>query len=144
MPFQSLPQPPQQTFNDALGRFKAILPQGAIAMGATYNFGIPSAMCQVSLTTMAQDQMFQMQVQNFPNMMRQMGANIDHEQTTEVKGRQARFVAATMKDQTSGMSMHTMNVFISGANTWVQVTGPEQNAQQLQQTLQSILAGLQF
>jgi len=49
-----------------------------------------------------------------------------------------------MKDQMSGTSMHSMNVFISGANMWVQVMGPEQNTQQLQQTLQSILGGLQF
>ena len=113
-------------------------------MGATYNFGIPSAMCQVSISTVPQDQMFQMQMQNFPNMMRQMGATVDHEQATEVKGRQARFIAATVKDQMSGMSMHSMNVFVSGANMLVQVMGQEQNAQQLQQILQSILGSLQF
>jgi len=56
-------------------------------MGATYNFGIPSAMCQVSIATVAQDQMFQMQMQNFPNMLKQMGANVDHEQPIDVKGR---------------------------------------------------------
>jgi hypothetical protein len=144
MTSQSAAQPSGQTFNDALGRFKVTLPQGTMPIGATYNFGIPSAMCQVSISSMTQDQMFQMQMQNFPNMMRQMGANVDHEQATEVKGKQARFIAATMKDQASGMSMHLMSVFISGANMWVQVMGPEQNVQQLQQTLQSILAGLQF
>jgi hypothetical protein len=93
---------PSQTFNDALGRFKVNLPQGSMPMGSTYNFGIPAAMAQVSITTVAMDQMFQMQMQNFPNMLRQMGANIDKEQPLEVKGRPARFVAATMKDQASG------------------------------------------
>ena len=145
------PQQPQypsqlsgQTFSDALGRFRVNLPQGAIPTGATYNFGISSAMCQVSIMAVAQDQMFQMYMQNFPNMLKQMGAKIDTEQPMNVGGRNSHFIAATMKDQMSGMSTHSMNVFISGPNVWVQVMGPEQNVQQLQQTLQSILGGLQF
>jgi hypothetical protein len=40
-------------------------------MGSTYNFGIPSAMChQVTIMVVLQDQMLQMQMQNFPNMLR--------------------------------------------------------------------------
>lgn len=132
------------TFSDALGRFRMNLPQGAVPTGATYNFSIPAAMCQVSVMTLTQDQMFQMQQQNFPNMLRQMGATIDTEQPMDVGGRPARLVSATMRDQMSGMSMHSMNVFISSANLWVQVMGPEQKAQQLSQILQSILSGLQY
>jgi hypothetical protein len=113
-------------------------------MGATYNFGIPSGMCQVSIMAITQDQMFQMYMQNFNNMLRQMGARVDQEQQIDVSGRQARLIAATLKDQMSGGSMASVNVFILGANVWVQVMGPEQNAQGMQQTLQSILAGLQF
>lgn len=135
---------PSSTFSDALGRFRMNLPQGAVPTGATYNFSIPAAMCQVSVMTLTQDQMFQMQQQNFPNMLRQMGATIDTEQPMDVGGRPARLVSATMRDQMSGMSMHSMNVFISSANLWVQVMGPEQNAQQLSQILQSILSGLQY
>lgn len=135
---------PSQIFQDAFGRFKVNLPQGSVPMGSTYSFGIPSAMCQVTIMTVPLDQMFQMQMQNFPNMIRQMGGNIDKEQPMEVKGRQARFVAATIKEQKSGNSMHSVNAFITGANIWIQVMGPEQNMQMLQQAFQAILGGLQF
>jgi hypothetical protein len=153
------PQPPQyapppqpsygapggaQSFSDALGRFRMSLPQGTVPMGATYNFSLPAAMCQVSVMSVAQNQMFQMQQQNFPNMLKQMGAKIDAEQPMDVNGRPARLIAATMRDQMSGTSMHSINVFISQADIWVQVMGPEQNAQQLGQVLQSVLSGLQF
>lgn len=143
---QGYPMQPgsSSTFSDALGRFRMNLPQGAVPTGATYNFSIPAAMCQVSVMTLTQDQMFQMQQQNFPNMLRQMGATIDTEQPMDVGGRPGRLVSATMRDQMSGMSMHSMNVFISSANLWVQIMGPEQNAQQLGQILQSILSGLQY
>ena len=85
-------------------------------MGATYNFGIPSAMCQVSINSIIQEQMFQMYQQNFSNMLRQMGAKIDADQPMDVGGRQGRIIAATMRDQTSGNSMSSLNLFISGAN----------------------------
>jgi hypothetical protein len=152
------PQPPQypppqhsygapggtQSFSDALGRFRMSLPQGTVSVGATYNFSLPAAMCQVNVMSVAQNQMFQMQQQNFPNMLKQMGAKIDAEQPMDVNGRPARLIAATMRDQMSGTSMHSINVFISQADIWVQVLGPEQNAQQLGQVLQSVLSGLQF
>jgi len=133
-----------QSLSDALGRFRINLPQGAVPMGATYNFSLPAAMCQVSIMTVTQDQMFQMQQQNFSGMLRQMGATIDSEQPMDVNGRPGRFLAATMRDQSSGMSMHSMNVFISAGGIWVQVMGPEQNVQQMSQIFRSVLAGLQF
>jgi len=133
-----------QSLSDALGRFRITLPQGAVPMGATYNFSIPAAMCQVSIMTVTQDQMFQMQQQNFSGMLRQMGAQINTEKPMDVKGRPARFIAATMRDQNSGMSMHSMNVFISNAGIWVQVMGHEQNVQQIGQIFNSVLGGLQF
>jgi hypothetical protein len=133
-----------QSLSDALGRFRINLPQGAVPMGATYNFSLPAAMCQVSIMTVTQDQVFQMQQQNFPGMLRQMGATIDTEQPMDVKGRPARFIAYTMRDQNSGMSMHSMNAFISAGGLWVQVMGPEQNVQQISEIFNSVLAGLQF
>jgi hypothetical protein len=140
--------PPQAaggtTFSDAFGRFKVNLPQGTMPMGATYNFGIPSAMCQVSIMVVGQDQMFQMQMQNFPNMLRQMGGNVESENQMDVGGKQARVISASIRDQMSGSSMRSINVFIQGANLWVQVMGPDQNSQQIQQVLQSVLGGLQF
>ena len=94
--------------------------------------------------TITQNQMFQMQQQNFSVMLRQMGATIDTEQPMDVNGRPGHFIAATMHDQNSGMSMHSMNVFISAGGIWVQVMGPEQNVQQISQVFNSVLAGLQF
>jgi hypothetical protein len=49
-----------------------------------------------------------------------------------------------MRDQGSGTGMRSLNVFVPKANPWIQVMGPEQNAAQLQQTLQMRLGGLQF
>lgn len=133
-----------QSLSDALGRFRLNLPQGSVPMGATYNFSIPTAMCQVSIMSITQDQMFQMQQQNFTGMLKQMGARIDTEQPMDVNGRQARFVAATMRDQSSGMSMHSMNAFISAGGLWVQVMGPEQNVQNISRIFNSVISGLQF
>lgn len=152
-PYSQSPPAPQkwapqsgggQSLSDALGRFRMNLPQGAVPMGATYNFSLPAAMCQVSIMTITQNQMFQMQQQNFSVMLRQMGATIDTEQPMDVNGRPGHFIAATMHDQNSGMSMHSMNVFISAGGIWVQVMGPEQNVQQISQVFNSVLAGLQF
>jgi len=133
-----------QGFGDALGRFRINLPTGAVPVGATYNFNIPAAMCQFNIMTIAHDQTFQMQRQNFSNMLRQMGATIDAEQPMDVNGRPADFIAATMRDQNSGMSMHSMNAFISAGGLWVQVLGPENNVQQISQIFNSALSGLQF
>lgn len=136
--------PGGQALVDAIGRFRLSLPQGSVPMGATYNIGLPAFMCQVSITSVAQEQMFQMQQQQFPAMLRQMGARVDSEQPIEVSGRPGRFIAATLRDHMTGTSMHSMNVFISGAAVWVQVMGPEQNAQQMGQVLQTVLSSLQF
>lgn len=140
-------QPPQiggQMFSDAFGRFKVNLPQGTMPVGAAYNFGVPSAMSQISITFVGQDQMFQMQMQTLPNMLRQMGANVDPESQIDVSGHPARLISAAMRDPMSGMSMRSINVFIQGTNLWVQVMGPEQNLPQIQQLLQVILSSLQF
>jgi len=140
------PQPPMpsgQTYADAFGRFRLNPPQGTVPVAAIYNFMNPAAMTQIAIQAMAHDQMFQTNLQQFPGMMRQMGGKVDTEQPMNVRGKQARLIAVTMRDQ-SGASTHSMNVFISEVNVWVQVTGPEQNTPQLQQTLQAILNGLQF
>ncbi len=113
-------------------------------MGASYNFAIPSVMCQVSINSISQDQMFQMYQQNFSNMLRQMGAKLEIDQPMDVGGRQGRIIAVTARDPMSGQTMSALNVFISGVNIWVQVTGPEQSSQQLGPILQAVLAGLQF
>ncbi len=133
-----------QSFRDVFGRFSVNLPSGTVPVGATYNFNIPSSMCQVSIMVMPQEQTFQMQQQNFPYMMEQMGATIDADQQTNVKGRQARFIAATMIDENTGMSTHSMNVFVSGPGLWIQIMGYEQNMQQIKQVYSAVMSGLQF
>ena len=113
-------------------------------MGATYNFTIPAAQAQVGITAMTQDQMFQTTMQNFPTMMQQMGAKIESNNRRDVRGRQGQFVATTLKDPQSEMVMRSLNVFVPGPNVWVQVTGPAQNAPQLDKTLETLLKTMQF
>ena len=151
-PGGQIPQPPPQlsqgmfgqAVNDVFGRFSLSLPQGSLPMSSTYAFGVPQAMVQVNIMAVTQDQMFQMNLQNFPNMMRQMGGNIDAEKPIDVGGRQGRFIGVTMKNPQANASFHAMNVFIPGPNVWIQVMGPEQNTPQIGQVLQSILGGLRF
>jgi hypothetical protein len=73
-----------------------------------------------------------------------MGAQINTEQPMDVKGQPARFIVATMRDQNSGVSMHSVNVLISNPDIWVKVMGPEQNIQQISQVFDSVLGGFQF
>jgi len=142
------PQSPQQqtrsTFGDVFGRFRVSFPSGATPIGATYNFTIPASKTQVGITAMIQDQMFQTTMQNFPNMMQQMGAKIESNNRRDVRGRQGQFVATTMQDPQSEMVLRSLNVFVPGPNVWVQVTGPAQNMPQLDATLQMLLKTIQF
>jgi len=142
------PRAPQQqarpAFGDVFGRFRVSLPPGATPMGATYNFTIPASQAQVGITTMTQDQMFQTTMQNFPNMMQQMGGKIETNNRRDVRGRRGQFVATTLKDPQSETVMRSLNVFVPGPNVWVQVTGPAQNAPQLDKTLEILLQTVQF
>jgi len=142
------PRGPQQqarpAFGDVFGRFRVSLPSGAMPMGATYNFTIPASQAQVGITAMTQDQMFQTTMQNFPNMMQQMGAKIESNNPRDVRGRQGQFVVTTLKDPQSEMVMRSLNVFVPGPNVWVQVTGPAQSAPQLDKTLEILLKSIQF
>jgi hypothetical protein len=137
-------QRPQAAFGDVFGRFRVSLPSGAMPMGATYNFTIPASQAQIGITTMTQDQMFQTTMQNFPSMMQQMGAKIESNNSRDVRGRQGQFVVTTLKDPRSEMVMRSLNVFVPGPNVWVQVTGPAQNAPQLDKTLDALLKTVQF
>jgi len=135
---------PGQNFADVFGRYRVSLPTNTTPMGSTYNFAVPAAMAFVNIMAAAQDQMFQMNMSTFPNMLQQMGAKIDANRQIEVRGRQAQLIAATMRDQQTGNSMHSMNVFVPGPNLWIQVMGPEQNAQQLGDVLSVLLQTVQF
>lgn len=144
-PQQPSPQvQPGQGFGDVLGRFRATLPAGTAPAGATYNFMVPTANAFVNIMSMTQDQMFQMQMQNFPAMMQQMGAKIETNQQTDLRGKAAQFIHVSMRDQQSGQSMQSMNVFVRGPNVWFQVMGPEQSAPQLAEILNVLLKSAQF
>jgi hypothetical protein len=139
-----LQQQPQAAFGDVFGRFRVSLPSGAMPMGATYNFTIPASQAQVGITTMTQDQMFRTTMQSFPAMMQQMGAKIESNNPRDVRGKQGQFIVTTLKDPRSEMVMRSLNVFVPGPNVWVQVTGPAQNASQLDKTLDALLKTIRF
>jgi hypothetical protein len=152
-PPQAAPPPPQArgsqqqerpAFGDVFGRFRVFLPSGATPIGATYNFTLPASKAQVGITSMTQEQMFQTTMQNFPKMMQQMGAKLESNNRRDIRGRQGQFVSTTLKDPRSEMVMRSLNVFVPGPNVWVQVTGPVQNASQLDKTLESLLKTIQF
>jgi hypothetical protein len=141
---QTVPIQPGPAFQDALGRVRVNVPAGTMPSNATYSFMVPSASAFVNIMSVPQDQMFQMQLRNFPSMLQQMGATVDTNQQSEIRGKPAQFIAATMKDQQSGTSMHSMNVFVQGPNVWFQVMGPEQNTKQLAEIMSVLLKSAQF
>lgn len=135
---------PGQTFGDALGRFRVSLPTGAMPASAMYSFAVPAASAFVNIMSVPQDQMFQMQTSNFQGMLQQMGAKINANDRIQVRGRPAQLIGATMRDQQTGNSMFSMNVFVPGPNVWFQVMGPEQSAQHLGDLLTVLLETAQF
>ena len=144
---QSMPQQPYsgggQTVNDPMGHYRLTLPQGAMPVGSTLNFMVPSAGAQVSVTSFAQAQMVQMYMQNYPAMMQRMGATIDTQQQINHHGQQGHLIAATMKNPQGGGSVHAMTVFLPSSGVMVQVMGPEQNAPQMGNLMTQILNNLQ-
>ena len=88
---------PGQPFQDVFGRFRVTLPGGTMPSGATYNFVVPTASAFVNIMSVPQDQMFQMQMRNFPTMLQQMGAKIDTNQQTDLRGKSAQFIAKSLE-----------------------------------------------
>jgi hypothetical protein len=43
-----------------------------------------------------------------------------------------------------GATVQSVNVFIPGANLWLQVNGPESSAKQVEDTMQGLLNSLQL
>jgi hypothetical protein len=105
---------------------------------------VPAVTAFVNIMSVPQEQMFQMQMQNFGGMMQQMGGKIETNQQTNLSGKPAQLIHAIMRDQQSGQSMHSMNVFVQGPNVWFQVMGPEQSAPQLVEIMNLLLKGAQF
>jgi len=106
--------PSGQTYADAFGRFRLNPPQGTVPVAAIYNFMNPAAMTQIAIQAMAHDQMFQNNLQQFPGMMRQMGGKVDTEQPLNVRGKQARLIAVTMRDQSGALNAFHECVHLRG------------------------------
>lgn len=141
-PTSHLPSPQAGPLNDAFGRFRAALPAGTEQVNATYMFALPSAALQINISVATRDQMFQTNLQMYPEMMRQSGAQVA-QQALDHRGRQASMVMAKMREPQNGTPMQSLNVFIPGPNIWLQVTGPEQSAAQIEEAMRGLLNGLQ-
>ncbi|WP_006787738.1 hypothetical protein [Thiorhodospira sibirica] len=130
---------------DAFGRFSIQIPSGVVPMGSTYNMVIADEKIHISVITASQDEMFNMNLENFPEMVRQMGAEMEAQDTFEVrKGLSARYFAASIRDPQSERRMRSVHVFIPGPNIWLQATGPDADTRTLSAHVQKFLDGLRF
>ncbi|MCX8113720.1 MAG: hypothetical protein N3D71_01425, partial [Burkholderiaceae bacterium] len=143
VPPTSAQAPPAAGFADAFGRFSLALPPGAAPLNSTYVFGVPAGGLQVSVSTVVIDQVFQRNMQMFPHLMRQSGAQRVEQLPFDHRGRQAIIVLASLRDPASGVPMLSLNVFIPGPNIWLQVVGPEDGAQQIEETMQALVGAIQ-
>jgi hypothetical protein len=142
LPPISAQAPPAAGFADGFGRFTITLPSGTEQLNATYNFALPASNLQINLSVAPRDAVFQTSLQTFPDMMRQSGALNVGTQQFDYRGRQATMVVVRLRDP-QGATMQSINVFIPGANIWLQVNGPEQNARLVEDTMQSLLQNIQ-
>jgi hypothetical protein len=76
-------------------------------------------------------------------MMRNNGALNVGQQQFDYRGRQATMVVVRLRDP-QGATVESVNVFIPGANLWLQVNGPESSAKVVQDTMQGLLDSLQL
>lgn len=134
---------PGGALRDALGRFTIAMPQGAVPFTAVYSFMVPTANCQVSIMSAAQDQALQMNLQSFPNMVQSMGGQITAQQDQMFGAKRGRLVTATMNDPQTRSQVVSMNAFLLGSGVWVQVMAPAQAQGQAQQLLNQIVNGVQ-
>lgn len=129
-------------FSDAFGRFNLALPSGTEPLNATYNLAVPAAGLQINLSVAPRDEIFRNSLQTFPDMMRNNGALNVGEQQFDYRGKPATMVVVRLRDP-QGATVQSVNVFIPGANLWLQVNGPESNAKRVEDTMQGLLNSLQ-
>jgi hypothetical protein len=130
-------------FGDAFGRFNLALPGGSEPLNATYNLAVPASNLQINLSVAPRDEIFRNSLQTFPDMMRNNGALDVGERQFDYRGRQATMVVVRLRDP-QGATIESVNVFIPGANLWLQVNGPESNAKRVEDTMQGLLNSLQL
>lgn len=138
-----LPSPQTGTFVDAFGRFRVVLPAGAEQMNATYAFAVPANGLQINISVATRDAMFQNSLQSFPEMLRQSGAQNVGQQQFDHRGRQATMVIAQMPNPQGGGAFQSLNVFVPGANLWLQVNSPVQSNPKAEEVMRALLAALQ-
>ena len=138
-----LPSPQAGTFVDAFGRLRAVLPAGTEQVNATYAFVVPASGLQINISVATRDAMFQNSAQSFYEVMRQSGAQHVGQQQFDHRGRQATMVVAQLRDTQGGGAFQSLNVFIPGANLWLQVNSPEQSNRQGEEAMRALLAMLQ-
>jgi hypothetical protein len=141
-PVSAQAPPGSAGFSDAFGRFNLALPIGTEPLNATYNLAVPASGLQINLSVAPRDEIFRSSLQGFPEMMRNNGALNVGQQQFDYRGRQATMVVVRLRDA-QGATMESVNVFIPGANLWLQVNGPESNAKLVEDTMQALLANLQ-
>lgn len=141
-PVSAQAPPGSAGFSDAFGRFDLALPSGTEPLNATYNLALPASGLQINLSVAPRDEIFRSSLQGFPEMMRNNGALNVGQQQFDYRGRQATMVVVRLRDA-QGATVESVNVFIPGANLWLQVNGPESNAKLVEDTMQSLLTSLQ-
>jgi hypothetical protein len=141
-PQQPAPQAGGNTLMDVLGRFRLNLPQGTAPVSATYAMALPQMGMQVNVMSVAQQQNFYMQQQNFPNLIGGLGGRISGRRQLRAGNRQALLMIAVTPNPQSGGQMMSYNVFISGANVWLQVMGPANNQSGIEQVTSQLLQAL--
>jgi hypothetical protein len=135
--------PGSSGFSDAFGRFNLALPSGSEPLNATYNLAVPASNLQINLSVAPRDEIFRNSLQSFPDMMRNNGALNVGQQQFDYRGRQATMVVVRLRDP-QGATIESVNVFIPGANLWLQVNGPESDGKLVEDTMQSLLRNLQL
>lgn len=96
----------------------------------------------INISVATRDVMFQNSLQSYPQMMKQAGALNVGQKEFDYRGRRATMVLAQMRDP-QGATTQSLNVFVPGANLWLQVEGPQAADRQIEQTMQALLRGLQ-
>lgn len=142
-PVSAQAPPGSAGFSDAFGRFNLALPSGSEPLNATYNLAVPAAGLQINLSVAPRDEVFRASLETFPDMMRKSGALNVGEQQFDYRSRQATMVVVRLRDP-QGATVESVNVFIPGANIWLQVNGPESNAKRVEDTMQGLLNSLQL
>jgi hypothetical protein len=142
-PIAAQAPPGSPGFSDAFGRFNLALPSGSEPLNATYNLAVPASGLQINLSVAPRDEIFRTSLQGFPDLMRNNGALNVGQQQFDYRGRQATMVVVRLRDP-QGATVHSVNVFVPGANVWLQVNGPESNAKLVEDTMQGLLNSLQL